>query len=96
MATKKRNGKPPDLTTEVLISIRDEIRHLRTDTNTRFESLEGGLEKLREETKAGLREVHDSLSLRLDKVIENTGFHYREMETRVSRIERDVDSLKGH
>jgi len=31
MASKRRNGSPPDLTTKVLVQIRDEMRQVRED-----------------------------------------------------------------
>ena len=128
MPRKNPHKGASSLTTRILVSIRDEIRELRSDTNKHLDELRSDTNKqfgelrsdtnkqlesvrgeirqlrseaneridhLRNETKAGLREVHDSLSIRLDKLIENTGHHYRELEARVFRIERDVDSLKS-
>ncbi|MEW6669005.1 MAG: hypothetical protein AB1512_27665 [Thermodesulfobacteriota bacterium] len=38
--------KPKDLTLEVLVSIRDEIRALRDDTNRRFEQMDRRFERI--------------------------------------------------
>lgn len=43
MASKKRNGNPPDLSTEILRQIRDEMRGMRHEqqtTNERLDRLE--------------------------------------------------------
>jgi chromosome segregation ATPase len=131
MSDQTGNGKVVDLTTEILISIRDEIRQFREETtqrldatnqridvtnqcldatnqrldgtnrrldatNQRLESTNERIDRLRSETRVGLKEVHDSLSMRLDKVIDNTGQHYRELQARLSRVELDVAELKRH
>jgi len=121
MATDESDGL--DITTRVLISIRDEIRQtnrrleqLREETNQhldqtnqrleqlREETRDGlqqlreetrdGLQQLREETRNGLKTVHDSLSLRLDRVIENTGQHYRDLASRVANLELQVAAMQ--
>ena len=40
------NKEPADITLEVLISIRDEIRALREDTNRRFEQMDKRFEQM--------------------------------------------------
>jgi len=83
-----------DITTRVLISIRDEIRQ----TNQRLEQLReetrDGLQQVREETRIGLKTVHDSLSLRLDRVIETTGQHCRDLASRVANLELQVAAMQ--
>ena len=41
--------EPADITLEVLISIRDEIRGLREDTNKRFEQMDKRFERIEED-----------------------------------------------
>lgn len=41
-------GELRDITVEILISIRDEIRNLRTDTNLRFEQIDKRFELMNE------------------------------------------------
>ncbi len=40
------NKKPTDITLEVLVSIRDEIKALREDTNRRFEQMDKRFERI--------------------------------------------------
>ncbi len=41
-----------DITVEILVSIRDEIRHLREDTNKRFEQMDKRLESIETDMRA--------------------------------------------
>lgn len=88
-----KNAPITDITTTILINIRDEISGVRSelkDTNKRLDDTNKRIDNLREETKIGLKQVHDSLSTRLDKVIENTGSHYRNLDSRVTAIEQHL------
>ena len=69
-----------DIVPELLRSIRDEMRGMRADIG-----------ELRQETRAGLSELRVSLAVtneRLDKLVENTGTHWRDLEVRVRKLEQ--------
>lgn len=68
----KGNGKGRDVQEQIL----DELRSFRGDLRAEVQTLNDRLAMLRED-----------LTLRLDKLIENTGAHWRDLERRVSALE---------
>ena len=79
------NGKkdPIQQVVEQLVALRaelkSEVRELRDDLNERFTELGTRLDV-----------TTTRLEVRLDKVIDNTGGHYRKLEERVSALEAKV------
>jgi hypothetical protein len=79
MATKKRTGRVLDLTTRILLDIREEARR----TNERLGVTNERLDVLSHRVDTGFAEV----SSRLDTFIEFAGDRYRELEARVRVLE---------
>lgn len=89
-----------DITVEILMEIRDEIRVLRADTNVQFDGVRGGIQQLRADTNERFGVVESSL---LDLTEQRHSFvRYARatsqrdggIEARVSALESRVDKLE--
>ena len=79
-----------DLTIEVLKDIREELRSLRGDLNTLTERVETGFATVNARVDALTERVETGfagVNRRLDGVLEITGRHHTQLESRVARIE---------
>lgn len=76
----KGNGE--DRTIEVLLAIQGELVRL----GDRFDGLRGEFAELRTEFVTFRRQINE----RLDRIIENTGEHWRDLERRVRVLEDKV------
>jgi uncharacterized protein Yka (UPF0111/DUF47 family) len=90
---------PDDLTTEILISIRDEVRGLGAridDTNERLDGTNGKLGDLtRRVVESELRTT--TAITELAGTVRDLTFHLRtqnDLRPRVERCERDIDDIK--
>jgi hypothetical protein len=99
MAAKKRKPrKVADLTTRILIDIRDEIRNTNArldQTNARLEEntarLDARLDRLTARVDLGFAEVHarlDKTNARLETLRDLSGEAYRELDARLRVVEQ--------
>ena len=65
------------------VELRSEISALRSDVRAELQDMRGELHEQRM-----LLQQH---GVRLDRIVENTGSHYRTLEARVSRIESKLN-----
>ena len=75
---------PDDLTTKILIQIRDEMREMRASFEARFDGIERRLDKL-DDRMAKLEDRMDRLEARMDR-----------LEARMDRLEARFDALEAH
>lgn len=61
----------------------EELRGMRAEFTSE-------LRETRAEFKSGLRDLRVEMTTRLDRVIENTGGHYRRLEERIAALEAKV------
>ena len=90
MARKPPGGNGTDQMLRALLSIESRL-------DRGFAELRTELQGLRGETHAGFERLDariDQTNERLDKVIENTGKYWRELERRVSALEDDIARMK--
>ncbi|MEW6667480.1 MAG: hypothetical protein AB1512_19925 [Thermodesulfobacteriota bacterium] len=83
--------KVKDLTLEVLVSIRDEIRTSREDSNRRFAELADEIRALREDTNRRFEQM--------DNRFERMDNRFEQMDKRFERIEKDIAQMRrdiGH
>lgn len=66
--------------------LKSEFGALRTELRSEVGAVRTEIGELRNETRLGLVQVN----LRLDRVIENTGGHYRKLEDRIAALEAKV------
>ncbi|MFN3396775.1 MAG: hypothetical protein ACK4Z9_08310 [Thermodesulfovibrionales bacterium] len=76
-------GEVRDITVEILISIRDEIKNLRIDTNSRFEQMDKRFEQM------------DKRFEQMDKRFEQMDKRFELMNERLSHIETDISQMKA-
>jgi hypothetical protein len=79
MASKKRTNRVGDLTTRVLIEIREEMRGMRDELRVTNERLETGFA----EVNAKL----DQTNARLENLRDLAGDRYRELDARIRALE---------
>jgi len=77
-------GKVKDITVEVLISIRDEIKKLREDTNARFAEVDKRFEQI------------DKRFEQIDKRFEQIDKRFEQMDKRLEHIEADIRAIVSH
>jgi predicted nucleic acid-binding Zn-ribbon protein len=77
----KDKGKVKDITVEILISIRDEIKNLREGTDKRFEQLWVEIKNLREDTNKRFEQMDKRFEL---------------MDKRLEHIEADIRAIVSH
>ncbi len=75
-----------DITLNVLVSIRDEIRALRTDTNARFEQMDGRFERI-EHDISQIKQGMDAIVNRFDR-------DYLLLATEVHAMKRRIDTCE--
>ncbi|MBI4823056.1 MAG: hypothetical protein HY805_02345 [Nitrospirae bacterium] len=76
--------KVKDITVEILISIRDEIRTLREDTNKRFEQMDKRFEQM------------DKRFEQMDKRFEQMDKRFEQMDKRLEHMEADIRAIVAH
>jgi hypothetical protein len=84
--------KKSDITVEILKDIRQELRDLRADTNSRFEALESKLVGRIDETNARLDETNVRLDALGRRVVESE----LRVATAMTALARDVNDLTGY
>lgn len=80
MDHKMEKGKVKDITLEILVSIRDEIKALRKDTNERFVEVDNDIKALREDTNKRFGEVWDEL---------------KRLREDISEMKQDIKAIVG-
>lgn len=80
----KGKGKVKDITVEILISIRDEIRTLREDTNRRFEQMDKRFERM------------DKRFEQMDKRLERIENDISEMRQDINMMKQDIKAIVAH
>ncbi|MFN3481170.1 MAG: hypothetical protein ACK415_12415 [Thermodesulfovibrionales bacterium] len=77
-------GEVRDITVEILISIRDEIKNLRADTNSRFEQMDKRFEQM------------DKRFEQMDKRFELMNERLLHIETDISQMKADIKAIASH
>jgi len=89
---------PDDLTTKILIQIRDEMREMRASFEARFDGIERRLDKL-DDRMAKLEDRMDRLEARMDRLearMDELEARMDRLEARMDRLEARFDALEAH